>query len=149
FSEPIKELATKNEYTEDEMKKELKKQYDGYHFSSNLSTEIYNPFSIINAFKKMFIDDYWYKTGTPTYLAELLEGHSVNMQKLTGQAYESRYFVDYRADAEDPLAMLYQSGYLTIKGYDKRYREYTLDFPNDEVRNGFLNLIANNTVKQK
>ena len=149
FSEPIKELATKNEYTEDEMKKELKKQYDGYHFSSNLSTEVYNPFSIINAFKKMFIDDYWYKTGTPTYLAELLEGHSVNMQKLTGQAYESRYFVDYRADAEDPLAMLYQSGYLTIKGYDKRYREYTLDFPNDEVRNGFLNLIANNTVKQK
>ena len=149
FAEPIKELAAKNEYNEYEMKTELKNQYDGYHFSSNLSTEIYNPFSIINAFKKMFIDDYWYKTGTPTYPAELLEGHSVNMQKLTGQAYESRYFVDYRADAEDPLAMLYQSGYLTIKGYDKRYREYTLDFPNDEVRNGFLNLIANNTVKQK
>ena len=143
FTEPIKELATKNEYTEDEMKKELKKQYDGYHFSSNLSTEIYNPFSIINAFKKMFIDDYWYKSGTPTYLAELLEGHSVNMQKLTGQAYESRYFVDYRADAEDPLAMLYQSGYLTIKGYDKRYREYILDFPNDEVRRSFVTLTAN------
>ena len=143
FAEPIKELATKNEYNEYEMKTELKNQYDGYHFSSNLSTEIYNPFSIINAFKKMFIDDYWYKTGTPTYLAELLEGRNINMQKLTGQAYESRYFVDYRADAEDPLAMLYQSGYLTIKEYDRRRRVYKLDFPNSEVRKGFLSLIAN------
>ncbi len=143
FAEPIKELATKNEYNEYEMKTELKKQYDGYHFSSNLSTEVYNPFSIINAFKKMFIDDYWYKTGTPTYLAELLEGRNINMQKLTGQAYESRYFVDYRADAEDPLAMLYQSGYLTIKEYDRRRRVYKLDFPNSEVRKGFLSLIAN------
>ena len=143
FAEPINELAAQNECTEDEMKKELKKQYDGYHFSSNIGTDIYNPFSIINAFNKMFIDDYWYKSGTPTYLAELLEGHSVNMQKLTGQAYESRYFVDYRADAEDPLAMLYQSGYLTIKGYDKRYREYILDFPNDEVRRSFVTLTAN------
>ena len=143
FAEPIKELAAKNEYNEYEMKTELKNQYDGYHFSSNLSTEIYNPFSIINAFKKMFIDDYWYKTGTPTYLAELLEGRNINMQKLTGQAYESRYFVDYRADAEDPLAMLYQSGYLTIKEYDRRRRVYKLDFPNSEVRKGFLSLIAN------
>ena len=142
FAEPIKELAAKNEYNEYEMKTELKNQYDGYHFSSNLSTEIYNPFSIINAFKKMFIDDYWYKTGTPTYLAELLEGRNINMQKLTGQAYESRYFVDYRADAEDPLAMLYQSGYLTIKEYDRRRRVYKLDFPNSEVRKGFLSLIA-------
>ena len=143
FAEPLKELAAKNEYNEYEMKTELKNQYDGYHFSSNLSTEIYNPFSIINAFKKMFIDDYWYKTGTPTYLAELLEGRNINMQKLTGQAYESRYFVDYRADAEDPLAMLYQSGYLTIKEYDRRRRVYKLDFPNSEVRKGFLSLIAN------
>ncbi len=143
FAEPIKELAEINEYTVEELKTELKKQYDGYHFSSNLSTDIYNPFSIINAFNKMFIDDYWYKSGTPTYLAELIEGRNINMQKLTGQAYESRYFVDYRADAEDPLAMLYQSGYLTIKGYNKRYREYTLDFPNDEVRKGFVTLTAN------
>ena len=97
----------------------------------------------------MFIDDYWYKSGTPTYLAELIEGRNINMQKLTGQAYESRYFVDYRADAEDPLAMLYQSGYLTIKEYDRRRRLYKLDFPNSEVRKGFLSLIASNTVKQK
>ena len=87
--------------------------------------------------------DYWYKSGTPTYLAKLLEGHNVNMQKLTGQSYTSDYFSDYRAYAEDPLAMLYQSGYITIKGYDKYYKEYILDFPNDEVRKGFVTLTAN------
>ena len=143
FAEPIKEMADRMGYTADEMKKVLKKQYDGYHFSNNLKADIYNPFSIINAFNKMEIEDYWYESGTPTYLAKLLEGHKVNMQKLTGQAYERKYFVDYRADAEDPLAMLYQSGYLTVKEYDKEYNEYILDYPNNEVRKGFATLTAN------
>ena len=72
----------------------------------------------------------------------------MNMQKLTSRPYESQYFVDYRADAENPLAMLYQSGYLTIKGYDRRYREYTLDYPNVEVRKGFVALMANSYLKK-
>lgn len=75
-------------------------------------------------------------------MVKLLEGHHVNMQKLTSRPYESQFFVDYRADAENPLAMLYQSGYLTIKGYDRHYREYTLDYPNVEVRKGFVALMA-------
>ena len=143
FAEPIKEMADIMEYTADEMKKVLKKQYDGYHFSNNLEADIYNPFSIINAFNKMEIEDYWFKSGTPTYLAKLLEGHNINMQKLTSNEYKSKYFVDYRADSESPLAMLYQSGYLTIKGYDKYDKVYRLDYPNDEVRSGFGTLIAN------
>ena len=143
FAEPISEMADRMEYTTDEMKKVLKKQYDGYHFSNNLQADIYNPFSIINAFNKMEIEDYWYESGTPTYLAKLLEGHNVNMQKLTSQTYTSYYFSEYRADSEDPLAMLYQSGYLTIKEYEKRRRVYRLDFPNDEVRKGFVSLISN------
>lgn len=143
FAEPIAEMAEKMKYTVEKMKAVLKKQYDGYHFSDNLKTEIYNPFSIINAFDVMRIDNYWYKSGTPTYLAKLLEGHNVSMKKLTERAYESDYFVDYRADSENPLAMLYQSGYLTIKGYDSEFREYFLDFPNDEVQKGFMTLIAN------
>ena len=65
------------------------------------------------------------------------------MQKLIGQPYESCYFMNYRADVEDPLAMFYQSGYLTIKDYDPMFREYTLDYPNDEVRQGFVLLTAN------
>ena len=147
FAEAIIQMATRLEYTVDEMKAVLKKQYDGYHFS-NVLLDVYNPFSVINAFNKNRIDSYWYKSGTPTYLVKLLEGHKVNMQKLTSRTYESQYFVDYRADAEEPLAMLYQSGYLTIKGYDKRYGEYTLDYPNVEVAKGFVTLMANSYLKK-
>ena len=143
FDEPVKQMAEVMECSEDEMKLKLKKQYDGYHFSKNLNLDIYNPFSIIKAFDKMEMESYWYESGTPTYLEKLMEGHSVNMQKLTGRSYERKYFIDYRADKEDPLAMLYQSGYLTIKGYDREYNEYFLDFPNDEVRKGFVTLTAN------
>jgi hypothetical protein len=70
------------------------------------------------------------------------------MQKLIGRSYERKYFIDYRADKEDPLAMLYQSGYLTIKGYDSRRRVYKLDYPNDEVRKGFVSLIGNNYFRK-
>ena len=147
FFEAIVVMAKKLGYTVEEMKAELKRQYDGYHFSNAL-VDIYNPFSIINAFNKLDIDNYWYKSGTPTYLVKLIEGHNINMQKLTSRGYESQYFVDYRADAEEPLAMLYQSGYLTIKSYDKRYREYTLDYPNVEVSKGFVTLMANSYLKK-
>ena len=148
FAEPIRELAEEMEYTEEEMKLELKLQYDGYHFSRKM-LDIYNPFSIINAFAKMEIDDYWYKSGTPTYLAKLIDGHNINMQKLLSQSYQTKYFMDYRADIEDPLAMFYQAGYLTIKGYNKKYRVYDLDYPNVEVRRGFSTLIYNGYFKNK
>ena len=146
FAEPIRQMAREYECEEAEMKAILKKQYDGYHFSSAL-LDIYNPFSMINAFNKMDIQNYWYQSGTPGYLAKLLEGHHVNMQKLISQPYEPQYFMNYRADIEDPLAMFYQSGYLTIKAYDRRDRVYTLDYPNDEVRKGFVLLIANGYFK--
>ena len=147
FHESIHNLAEKKKCSADEMKKKLKKQYDGYHFSENTDVDIYNPYSLINAFDSMKTEDYWYESGTPTYLVKLLGGHNVNMQKLISQPYERKYFIDYRADSEDPLAMLYQSGYLTIKGYDEEYNEYLLDFPNDEVRKGFVTLIANDYFK--
>lgn len=142
FSEPIKAFAEELSCDESQMKLVLKNQYDGYHFSNKM-LDVYNPFSIINAFDNMRVDNYWYRSGTPTYLAKLLEGHDVNMQKLICRPYEAGYFMDYRADAEDPLAMLYQAGYLTIKGYDLRYNEYNLDYPNNEVKSGFVTLIAN------
>ncbi len=147
FDESIRKLAEKKKCSADEMKKKLKKQYDGYHFSENIDVDIYNPYSLINAFDSMKTEDYWYESGTPTYLVKLLGGHNVNMQKLISQPYERKYFIDYRADSEDSLAMLYQSGYLTIKGYDEEYNEYLLDFPNDEVRKGFVTLIANDYFK--
>ena len=143
FDKSIIELAEAKEHSVEEMKAELKKQYDGYHFSRNLNADIYNPYSLLKAFNEMETEDFWYESGTPTYLAKLLEGHNVNMQKLISIPYERKYFIDYRADAEDPLAMLYQSGYLTIKDYDKRRKLYRLDFPNDEVRKGFVSLLGN------
>ena len=151
FAEPIAEMAKKKKCTEEEIKLRLKKQYDGYHFSEEM-IDIYNPFSIINAFEKMKIYNFWYSSGTPSYLVKLLEGQNVNMQKLTSVEYEREYFADYRADTEDPLAMLYHSGYLTIKGYDEQYNEYRLDYPNNEVKQGFVMLTANSyfgkSVKQ-
>jgi hypothetical protein len=148
FDESIRKLADISGCTADEMKKVLKKQYDGYHFSENLETDIYNPFSILNAFDSNKTEDYWYESGTPTYLEKLMEGHKVNMQKLIGRSYARKYFIDYRADKEEPLAMLYQSGYLTIKGYDRRRSVYKLDFPNDEVRKGFVSLIGNSYFRK-
>ena len=142
FAEPIHTMAETLGHSDDEMKAVLKKHYDGYHFSSRM-VDIYNPFSIINALDKMEIYDYWYASGTPTYLAALLQGHHVNLQKLLSKEYRAKYFVDYRADYEEPLAMLYQSGYVTIKNYSSRDGLYTLDFPNDEVRSGFSTLTAN------
>lgn len=148
FEEPMLQLATKYEYTAEEMKDWLKRQYDGYHFSTNM-TNIYNPFSILNAFRMNEIRDYWFATGTPTYLIRLLQHSREQMNELTGKYYDPAMFVDYKANVEQPLPMIYQSGYLTIKEYNKRMGTYLLDFPNNEVRKGFLSMLAANYMKPK
>lgn len=148
FAESISRLATKYECTVEEMKDWLKRQYDGYHFSTNME-DIYNPFSILNTFDMNEIRDYWFATGTPTYLVRLLQHSHEQMNELTGRFYRPSLFVDYKADVEQPLPMIYQSGYLTIKEYNKRMGTYLLDFPNNEVREGFLSLLAANYMKPK
>ena len=148
FKEPIKTLAQKYKYTEEEMKAFLKKQYDGYHFGENL-IDIYNPFSILNAFSAQKVDDYWFRSGTPSYLVRLLNHTQENMNELTNRYYTTQQFIDYKADIEMPLPMIYQSGYLTVKDCNLRRNTYLLDFPNDEVKNGFLTLIAANYLKSK
>ena len=148
FAEPIKALATKYKVTEEGMLDMLKHRYDGYHFSSNL-TDIYNPFSLLNAFAKKALRDYWFSSGTPTYLVRLLNHTQENLNELTGRYYRPEEFVDYKADVEKPLPMIYQSGYLTIKGYEPVYERFLLDFPNNEVKNGFVSLIASDYLKSK
>ena len=143
FEEPMIQLATKYQCTVKEMKDWLQRQYDGYHFSTNM-TGIYNPFSILNAFRMNEIRDYWFATGTPTYLIRLLQHSREQMNELTGKFYKPSLFVDYKADVEQPLPMIFQSGYLTIKEYNKRMGTYLLDFPNNEVREGFLSMLAAN-----
>ena len=105
--------------TEEEMQQLLKQRYDGYHFGKTL-TDIYNPFSLLNAFYNKDIRDYWFASGTPTYLIRLMNHFNEGIDELTGKYYSLDEFVNYKADTEYPLPMIYQSGYLTIKDYDRR-----------------------------
>ena len=148
FNDSIDQLAQEEECTFNEMKARLKAQYDGYHFSKNM-LDIYNPFSILNAFDSLQINDYWFTSGTPTYLVRLLQHNKEQINELVGKYYDISLFADYKADMEQPLPMIYQSGYLTIKDYDKRRNRYLLDFPNNEVRKGFLSVIAASYLKPK
>ncbi len=148
FEEPIGEIAKKNGVTSSEVKEMLKKQYDGYHFSSDMS-EVYNPFSLLCALKKKRIDNYWFSSATPTYLINLLDRDNVNLDELVGKYYSSEEFMDFKMDRDAPLPMLYQSGYLTIKGYNARKNMYLLDIPNEEVKIGFIPLLASNYFKSE
>ena len=134
--------------TPEEMRQMMQRHYDGYHFSDEL-TDIYNPFSVLNALNSRSIQDYWFRSGTPNYLVRLLNHSNVNLDELTGKYYDISEFVDYRADVERPLPMIYQSGYLTIKDYDCMSNSYLLDLPNNEVKKGFLTLIASNYLGTK
>ncbi len=142
FQESVADMAEDMGVTPSEVKEELKKQYDGYHFSRRLS-EVYNPYSLLSAFKKNEIGRYWFSSGTPTYLINLLDRDNVNLDELTGKYYDAEEFMDFKMDRDAPLPMLYQSGYLTIKGYDKEMDMYLLDIPNNEVRGGFIPLLMN------
>ena len=141
FREPIEAMSKDYRCTYEEMKAMLKAQYDGYHFSDAM-TDVYNPFSLLNAFATNRISDYWFKSGTPTYLIRLLMHTDENMNEITGKYYSAEEFIDYKANVEQPLPMIYQSGYLTIKDFDLRRNVFLLDFPNNEVKKGFLTLVA-------
>ena len=141
FHEPIHELAKKYKTDYDGMVEMLRKRYDGYHFSSEM-TGVFNPFSLLNCFNKLEMRNYWFATGTPTYLMRLLSHSDKNINELVGKYYEESQFIDYKADVERPLPMIYQSGYLTVKEYDIDTRYYLLDFPNEEVRSGFIDMLA-------
>lgn len=146
FAKPIATLADSMQCTPEEMKAWLKRQYDGYHFSINM-VDIYNPFSILNALAMQEIRDYWFASGTPSYLIRLLQHSREHINELVGKYYEPALFIDYKADVERPLPMIYQSGYLTVKEYNPRMGTYLLDFPNNEVRKGFLTLLSANYFK--
>ena len=146
YAEPVSQMAVEYQCTPEEMYKLLKKQYDGYHFSDKL-TDIYNPFSLLNALDAKRIKDYWFSTGTPTYLIRLLNHSHERMNEFTGKYYTPAEFIDYKADVERPLPMIYQSGYLTIKAYDRDFNTFLLDFPNNEVKGGFLTMVASSYLQ--
>ena len=148
FEKSIAEMAETYAYSIEEMKHELKRQYDGYHFGPKL-IDIYNPFSLLNAFASKIMQDYWFRSGTPTYLIRLLNHTQENLNELTGRYYTPGQFIDYKADVEKPLPMIFQSGYLTIKDCNLRRNTYLLDFPNNEVKNGFVTMVASDYLKSR
>ena len=146
FDSSIRELAEDLGISYDATVERLKKKYDGYHFGEKM-IDIFNPFSILNCFNNLQMRNFWFASGTPTYLVRLLAHCNENINELVGKYYDASQFIDYKADVEKPLPMIYQSGYLTIKDYNKRLSTYLLDFPNEEVRNGFIDAIATGYFK--
>ena len=117
----------------------LKENYDGYHFCEG-SDDIYNPFSLLNAFADKQFKSYWFETATPTYLLERLDRKPIDEREFDKMEYISANEFNVSPEVTDnPIPLLYQTGYLTIKSYDKETDSYTLGYPNKEVRNGFLN----------
>ena len=148
FAEGIAELAEMLGENEENTKELLKRRYDGYHFSKRMK-DVYNPFSILNTFAKLDMRDYWFSSGTPSYMVRLLSKSQEEVMTYTGRFYSEQQFVDYKADTEMPLPMFFQSGYLTIKDVDQEFNTYLLDYPNNEVKQGMITLLANNYLQSK
>ena len=142
FGPEIAQMARANGMTEEEVISQMTTQYDGYHFHPH-AEGVYNPFSVLNAFFKKEFGNYWFQTGTPTFLVKLLQKADYDLRTLMdGVEASAITFSEYRVEEDNPIPLIYQSGYLTIKDFDKRFKTYTLGFPNDEVRYGFLNFLV-------
>ncbi|MGN0738653.1 MAG: AAA family ATPase [Treponema sp.] len=137
FVPEIEAMAEKNGYSKEECLAELKKNYDGYHFSKILNNDIYNPFSLLKAFSDLNFGSYWFSTGTPTFLTKMMLDMSFDYKSLEeGIDVDSRSLEEYRLNATEPVPLLYQTGYLTIKNYEKDFDSYTIAVPNEEVKFG-------------
>lgn len=134
----ILELAKANDMTYEEALAELKHHYDGYHFSGR-GKDMYNPYSLFCTLDNNDFSDYWFSTGTPTFLIELLKEKHLDMLDLDDITATADRFDTPTESITDPVPVLYQSGYLTIKGYNRRSKVYKLGFPNSEVKQGFSN----------
>lgn len=140
FSEGVKELAQRRNLSEDEAYELLKHNYDGYHFSAENALDVYNPFSIINALRNRRISNYWFQTGTPTFLVKMIKKRGLLLKRLDNIEVDADAVASLPFDYHSSLyPVLYQSGYLTIKGYRPEMNRLRLGFPNREVEQGFYN----------
>lgn len=140
FDEEIGKLAVANEQSKEEAYKTLRQRYDGYHFCPN-AQGMYNPFSVLLALQKREYGSFWFSTGTPTYLVQLMKEADLNPSALSGYEASASELDSIQISVDNPIAVLYQSGYLTIKDYDKELQLYSLDFPNKEVEEGFIRFL--------
>lgn len=142
FPVEVQNMSRAQRKTEEEILNGLTRMYDGYRFSEYSDVRVYNPFSVLNALSKEVFRNYWFASGTPTFLAEMLKKTHYDLRKLDGIEVSAASLTDDRADVNNPVPMIYQSGYLTIKAFDERFHMYTLGYPNEEVKYGFLNFVA-------
>ena len=148
----VEALAEACSLTIDDCYAKLRKKYDGYHFCYG-GTGIYNPFSVISTMQNKAFGNYWFSTGTPTQLVVLLKNCNFNLGDLTTEEISSQMLGSIETMRENPVPLIFQSGYLTIKDYDERFDLYTLGFPNEEVENSFIGfllpLYSNTTVENR
>lgn len=140
FDTDIQELSSALDLSYEETCKELKKRYDGYHFVPD-SPGIYNPFSLLNTFKYLQFGSYWFETGTPTYLVELLKRANYNLYNMAHTETDADVLNSIDSTSTNPVPVIYQNGYLTIKGYNHEFGIYRLGFPNQEVEEGFMKFL--------
>ena len=142
FQPELAALAAMNKLTYEQTVNELTKRYDGYHFSEFRTEGIFNPFSVLNALLQKRFSSYWFATGTPTMLVDMLKKTDYDLRQLDGIEVPAAALTDYRADFQNPVPIIYQSGYLTIKDYDSEFNFFRLGYPNAEVEYGWLNFIT-------
>ena len=141
FPAEIDALAQQNGMTREECVARLRKMYDGYHFEET-APGVYNPFSLLNTFKSQKFGSYWFETGTPSYLVTLLRRHNHSLEEMATSEVTAEVLNSIDAESTDPIPVIYQSGYLTIKGYKERFKKYILGFPNEEVEEGFVKYLV-------
>ena len=149
FRDSLADLASELGCTQEECRTQLKQVYNGYHFHPD-GVGVYNPYSMLNAFFNGELGSYWYETGTPAFLVRAVREYRFDLRKFTDQtifASES-LLKDYTGDLLDPIPLLYQTGYLTISDYDADRKRYTLCFPNEEVKYGFLSSLVPSFVPE-
>lgn len=144
FDSGVRELADKNKMSAEEAYAELKKNYDGYHFSP-VSPDMYNPFSLLSALSNGYLGAYWFSTAIPTFLADMIRRKDIDLSMLehVNERLDALMDPSYD-DFRNVVSIMYQSGCLTIRSYDRRFRVVQLDYPNEEVTNGFLDMLSLN-----
>ena len=148
FKPEIETLADANELSYEETKAQLAQRYDGYHFTYGVEG-LYNPFSLLKCFSEERFGSYWFETATPTFLVKTLQNQPVELSAfVNGRNATEDQIKNYDPDSNNMLPVIYQSGYLTIKDYDKEEEIYRLDFPNKEVEKGFINALLEKFVKK-
>lgn len=140
FDNEVEQLAVACKLSKEDCYEKLRRQYDGYHFCEE-AIGVYNPFSLLSTLNKQKFGEYWFETGTPTLLVKLLQQSRFNLFDIEDEAVSADLMGSVDSMKTNPIPVIYQSGYLTVKSYDPEFKEYHLDFPNEEVQTGFFNFL--------